>query len=78
MTVADHWCVASLPLSPAVLSNVKMAVLFQNYCYHNGMHFLNAHASFNLWVERCLQMIDPSVSMASWDFMLDAARYGTR
>lgn len=49
----------------------------QDYCYHNGMHFLNAHASFNLWVERNLQRIDPKVALAQWDFMLDAAHFGT-
>ncbi|CAN0421351.1 unnamed protein product [Hapterophycus canaliculatus] len=42
------------------------------------MHFLNAHASFDLWVEQNLQKIDPKVSLAQWDFMLDAANLGTR
>lgn len=41
------------------------------------MHFLNAHASFDLWVENNLQKIDPKVSLALWDFMLDAAHLGT-
>lgn len=41
------------------------------------MHFLNAHASFDLWVENNLQKIDPKVSLARWDFMLDAAQLGT-
>ena len=49
----------------------------QDYCFHNGMHFLTSHASFNLWLERNLQRIDPKVSLAQWDFMLDAARLGT-
>lgn len=49
----------------------------QDYCYHNGMHFLNAHASFGLWVENNLQKIDPKVSLALWDFMLDSAHLGT-
>lgn len=49
----------------------------QDYCYHNGMHFLNAHASFDLWVENNLQKIDPKVSLALWDFMLDSAHLGT-
>lgn len=51
---------------------------FQEYCFHNGIQFLNAHASFDLWVERNLQMIDPTVSLAYWDFMIDAATLGTR
>ncbi|CAM9966345.1 unnamed protein product [Scytosiphon promiscuus] len=49
-----------------------------DYCFHRGMHFLNAHASFDLWVEQNLQKIDPRVSLAQWDFMLDAAHLGTR
>lgn len=49
----------------------------QNFCYHRGVHFLNAHSSFDMWVERSLQMIDPTVSLAMWDFMLDADIYGT-
>jgi len=52
-------------------------VIPQDYCFHNGMHFLNAHAAFNLWVERNLQRIDPKVALAQWDFMLDAAHLGT-
>ncbi|CAM9741455.1 unnamed protein product [Pylaiella littoralis] len=49
----------------------------ENYCYHHGMFFLNAHAAFGLWVEKSLQMIDPKVSLPQWDFLQDAARYGT-
>ena len=57
---------------------VSCVCLFpQDYCYHNGMHFLNAHAAFDLWVEHNLQKIDPKVSLALWDFMLDGARFGT-
>eukprot|EP00752_Nemacystus_decipiens_P007679 g6864.t2 len=46
------------------------------YCFHSGMHFLNAHASFDLWAERSLQMIDPSVAMHYWDFTIDATTLG--
>lgn len=56
----------------------RKIVFFQEYCYHNGMHFLNAHAAFGLWVEQSLQMIDPKVSLAQWDYMLDAATLGTK
>ncbi|CAB1103907.1 TYR [Ectocarpus sp. CCAP 1310/34] len=48
----------------------------RNYCFHSGMHFLNAHASFDLWAERSLQMIDPTVAMHYWDFTIDAATLG--
>ncbi|CAM9366596.1 unnamed protein product, partial [Hapterophycus canaliculatus] len=61
-------------------SNAKRVAAYHNtrdYCFHNGMHFLNAHASFDLWVERNLQKIDPKVSLAQWDFMLDAAHLGS-
>ena len=51
---------------------------FQEYCFHNGIHFLNAHAAFDLWMERMLQMINPAVSLAFWDFMVEASTYGTR
>lgn len=40
------------------------------------MHFLTAHAAFNIVVERSLQMINPRVSMASWDFMIEAEQMG--
>ncbi|CAB1104331.1 unnamed protein product [Ectocarpus sp. CCAP 1310/34] len=40
------------------------------------MHFLNAHASFDLWAERSLQMIYPTVAMHYWDFTIDAATLG--
>lgn len=50
----------------------------QNYCYHHGMFFLNAHAAFGLWVEQSLQMINPKVSLPQWDFLQDSARYGTK
>ncbi|CAM9793594.1 unnamed protein product [Ectocarpus sp. 12 AP-2014] len=48
----------------------------RNYCFHSGMHFLNAHASFDLWAEQSLQMIDPTVAMHYWDFTIDAATLG--
>ncbi|CAN0179965.1 unnamed protein product [Ectocarpus fasciculatus] len=54
-----------------------MLYLTQDYCFHNGMHFLNAHAAFDLWVESNLQKIDPKVSLPQWDYMLDAAHLGT-
>lgn len=60
------------------LFRVPLGSVHQNYCFHNGMHFLNAHASFDLWVERSLQMIDPTVSLTYWDFMVDAANLGTK
>eukprot|EP00752_Nemacystus_decipiens_P002672 g2500.t1 len=48
----------------------------RNFCFHSGMHFLNAHASFDLWAERSLQMIDPTVALHYWDFTIDAATLG--
>lgn len=65
----------SLPLSRS--ARLCLVLFPKDYCYHNGMHFLNAHASFDLWVENNLQKIDPKVSLALWDFMLDAANLGT-
>ena len=53
-------------------------VFGQNYCFHSGMHFLNAHASFDIWAERSLQMIDPSVALHYWDFTIDAATLGPK
>lgn len=54
-----------------------LALSRQAFCYHNGMQFLTAHTAFNLAVERSLQMINPKVSLASWDFMIDASKLGT-
>lgn len=71
----SHRCRRSLLSTPSRLR--CFLGLSQDYCYHNGMHFLNAHASFDLWVERNLQKIDPRVSLALWDFMLDSADLGT-
>ncbi|CAB1114283.1 unnamed protein product [Ectocarpus sp. CCAP 1310/34] len=61
-------------------SNAKHVAAYHNspdYCFHNGMHFLNAHAAFDLWVESNLQKIDPKVSLPQWDYMLEAAHLGT-
>lgn len=41
------------------------------------MQFLPAHMAFNLVVERSLQMINPRVSLAFWDFMFEADTVGT-
>ncbi|CAN0034812.1 unnamed protein product, partial [Sphacelaria rigidula] len=49
----------------------------QTFCYHNGLQFLTGHAAFDMVVERSLQMINPRVSLAFWDFMVDADVYGT-
>eukprot|EP00903_Cladosiphon_okamuranus_P010576 g10001.t1 len=46
------------------------------FCYHNGLHFNNAHASFDLWAERSLQMIDSRVTLPLWDFTKDTAELG--
>lgn len=46
------------------------------FCYHAGTQFLTAHASFSLMMENSLQMINPRVSLPSWDYMIDAATYG--
>eukprot|EP00752_Nemacystus_decipiens_P002673 g2501.t1 len=48
----------------------------RNFCFHSGMHFLNAHASFDLWAERSLQMIDPTVALHYWDFTIEASTLG--
>ncbi|CAB1114279.1 TYR [Ectocarpus sp. CCAP 1310/34] len=60
--------------------DAKLMAAYHNtrdYCFHNGMHFLNAHAAFDLWVESNLQKIDPKVSLPQWDYMLEAAHLGT-
>ena len=41
------------------------------------MHFNNAHAGFDLWTERALQMIDPRAVLPVWDFTKDTADFGT-
>ncbi|CAM9923670.1 unnamed protein product, partial [Ectocarpus sp. 4 AP-2014] len=48
----------------------------ENFCYHIGLQFLTSHAAFDLTMERYLQMIDPSVSLPMWDFMIDSASLG--
>ncbi|CAM9833779.1 unnamed protein product [Ectocarpus sp. 12 AP-2014] len=49
---------------------------YKNFCYHQGMQFLTSHAAFDLIVERYLQMIDPTVSLPVWDYMIDSASLG--
>ncbi|CAM9438226.1 unnamed protein product, partial [Ectocarpus sp. 12 AP-2014] len=49
---------------------------YENFCYHQGMQFLTSHAAFDLIVERYLQMIDPTVSLPVWDYMIDSASLG--
>ncbi|CAN0307687.1 unnamed protein product [Ectocarpus sp. 6 AP-2014] len=48
----------------------------ENFCYHQGMQFLTSHAAFDLTMERYLQMIDPTVSLPVWDYMIDSAWLG--
>eukprot|EP00752_Nemacystus_decipiens_P007682 g6866.t2 len=48
----------------------------RNYCFHSGMHFLNAHVAFDLWGELSMQMINPKFALHYWDFTLDAATLG--
>lgn len=48
----------------------------QEFCFHNGMQFLLAHTAFNAVLEQSLQAVNPRVSLASWDFMIDAAELG--
>lgn len=50
----------------------------QNFCFHAGMHFNNAHASFDLWAENSLQMINPAVSLPYWDYTKDTAELGAK
>lgn len=44
-----------------------------DFCYHEGIQFLTAHAAFDLVTERYLQMINPRVALPLWDFMIEAA-----
>lgn len=48
----------------------------EQFCYHAGVQFLSAHTAFGCMVERSLQMINPKLSLASWDFMIDAEKFG--
>ena len=50
----------------------------QNYCFHSGMHFLNAHVAFDLWGELSMQMINPKFALHYWDFTLDAGNLGPK
>eukprot|EP00752_Nemacystus_decipiens_P006546 g5896.t1 len=69
---------------------VKYGAAFENYqrttvlhnaqvdffCYHIGLQFLTSHFAFDLSMERNLQMINPTVSLPIWDFMLDSSLLG--
>lgn len=45
---------------------------------YGGLQYNTAHAALSLWAERSLQMIDPSVSLAYWDFTRDTAELGSK
>lgn len=40
------------------------------------MQFLTAHTAFGLAMERSLQAINPAVSLAFWDYMVEAETLG--
>lgn len=69
-------CTFRRVLPNAVLWRCTLQVT--DYCYHDGMQFLTAHATFNLMMDRYLQMINPKVALPIWDFMIEAATMGTR
>eukprot|EP00904_Undaria_pinnatifida_P014260 jgi/Undpi1/9965/HiC_scaffold_28.g12419.m1 len=48
-----------------------------HYCYHAGLQFLSAHFAFGLMMERSLQAVNPAVSLAFWDYMIEASTLGT-
>ena len=45
--------------------------------YHFNMAFYGTHAAFIRKVEKVLQLIDKTVSMHYWDFIIDAESYGS-
>lgn len=45
--------------------------------FHDGDSFYTAHAAFSYEFEKSLQTIDPSLSVAYWDYFMDAELYGT-
>eukprot|EP00903_Cladosiphon_okamuranus_P013048 g12172.t1 len=53
-------------------------VKISDYCYHEGIQFLTAHAAFDHLTERYLQMINPKVALPLWDFMIEAATMGDK
>ena len=42
--------------------------------FHDGAGFLNSHVAINVELEQALQAVDPSVSLAYWDYTIEAAR----
>eukprot|EP00752_Nemacystus_decipiens_P008189 g7325.t1 len=48
----------------------------QKFCFYGGLQYHISHAAMSLWVERSLQMIDPTVSLVHWDFTRDTAELG--
>ncbi|CAM9738599.1 unnamed protein product [Laminaria digitata] len=48
-----------------------------HYCYHAGLQFLSAHCAFGLMMERSLQAVNPKVSLAFWDYMIEGSTLGT-
>jgi hypothetical protein len=46
------------------------------FCYHDGLQFLTSHWAFSILVERSLQSVDPMLSLAYWDFMVEAGTLG--
>lgn len=50
----------------------------QKFCFYGGLHYNIAHAALSLWAERSLQMIDPSVSLAYWDFTRETSELGAK
>lgn len=61
---------------PAVVASLDHTQRDQ-FCYHAGTQFLTAHSSFNLIMERSLQAVNPRVSLAFWDYMIEADTLGT-
>ena len=47
------------------------------FCYHGGDMFVTTHGAFQLWLERSLRTIDPTLpSSPYWDFTIDTALFG--
>ena len=44
--------------------------------WHDGSSILMVHTAFSLEFERALQVVDPRVSLAFWDYTVDDATYG--
>ena len=47
------------------------------FCYHGGDMFVTTHGAFQLWLERSLRTIDPTLpSSPYWDFTIDTELFG--